>query len=221
MSMFDFFKPKKRDVFDGKSFSHKMLQNRKADNDEVARVVEYCNGLKSAGKEREAVSEGRAYLSDLAKCCFAYEDSEYRRGLNVYNRIAVGIGEELFAKTTLDIVIKNLESASKGAIDAFLKDPHRLYMTAAYLALNIPGWKEEAYRCFWMAAQTHPPKGCKNPASTEDKILAHHHAWILCNSQVRLDTPNQAEWAKRMAWHDAKRREFAPDRNWDASPSGI
>lgn len=218
MGLFDFFKPKQNDVFDNKKFARELLQNLQADNDEVARVVEYCNGLKSAGREREAISEGRAYLTDLAKCCFVYEDPEYRRGLRVYERIARGIGEEIFAKTTLDIVIRNHHSASKGGVlDTFLTDPLCLYLVAGDLVSSIPGWEEEAYRCFWMAAESRPPKGCKIPASSEDRIITHSRAWRLCSVHIRLNTPDQAEWVKRRAWHDAKRRELDPDRNWDAS----
>jgi|GEM_PF-3457096 len=220
MSLFDIFKSKMDNVFDGKKFAKEMLQGLQADTDEVNKVIANFNVLRSAGRELDAVNDGRTYLSDLAKCCVACEESELPRILSKFKRIASGINEEKFAKTLIDLTIEYLDLATKSEIDFFLKDLTQLYMTAGDLALKVPEWQEEAYRCFWMAAETRPPKGCTMPASARDKANAHNCAWHRCNEQIRLNTSNQAEWANRKAWHEAKRREYAPGHNWEA-PSGI
>ena len=193
------------------------IQARKHEVDEV--TAHYCN-LRTADKEHEAVNYGRSYLSDLAKIIAACEESELGWLAETFRQIAIAINEERFGKTTIDIVIQHLDLAAKSKIGIFSKDLTGLYMLSGFLASRVPEWQEESYRCYWMAAETLPPKGCKMPASYRAKANAHSAAWHMCNELVRLNTSNQAEWAKRKSWHDAKRKEYAPGHNWEA-PSGI
>jgi hypothetical protein len=71
--------------------------------------------------------------------------------------------------------------------------------------------------CYEMAAEAKAPLGCKFPATSQEKAIAHHFAYFVA---IRLASHSHnrkdSHW-KVAEWHTRRRRELVPEVNWDDS----
>ena len=129
---------------------------------------------------------------------------------------AIRLGEANLGKQLLDSIIETHEAVrvKNPKSSSAVMDLTQPYIDAGRLAHRIPNSSDEEYRCFWLAAAAQPPACCKEPASNRQKAMAHQFAYgTLCTSPTMMT--KMSDWKKRMEWHDAKRREYAPECDWD------
>ena len=215
MGLFDFLKPKKDN--DDLSVIRNDPQWRPLIVEaQVTKLVARCTNLKSVGRELEARQLAVKFLKDLGKDCLKKEFWESTEMISMLANASIHLDEVTIGKQVLDILIKSHgETKAKDIKDWPAIDLTQPYIDAGRLAHQMRDSRGEEYRCYWLAAAALPPTGCKNPASFRQKALAHDFAYSLCSVEALRDPCAANDWLNRKVWHDAKRREFAPECDWD------
>lgn len=213
MGLFDFLKPKK----DPLERFRQMPEFRPVLIEaQMVNLVAQCNNLKAVGREGEAKQIAVKFLIGLVKDCMQKEFWESSFMLSALASAAIRFGEPKHGRELLGKIIDfHVNLRTKGVQNGPALDLTQAYIDAGRLAHQARESREDEYQCFWEAAETQPPPGCKNPASNRQKAMAHNFAYSLCATEVHSDPANQSYWSEREAWHDAKRREFAPECNWE------
>jgi len=208
MGLFDFLKPKKHPLEaarDNPKWRPAIVQA------EAERLLARCNNLKAVGREVEAAKDVRKFLGDLALECVKKEFLESNAMLSLLVSTSSNLGEPELGKDLLEAIIAyHLSAKTKKGKTVSAMDLTQAYIDAGSLAHQI-GDPDEEYRCFWLATEFQPPAGCENPASKRQKAIAHQFAYVLCAAEASNDP---IKWGERRAYHDAKRRELAPECDW-------
>lgn len=209
MGLFDFLKPKKHPLEtlrDNPNVRPAIVQA------ELERLCAQCRSLKAVGREQEAQQAAIKFLVNLAKDCVQKKFFESQFMLSLLVEAAIRLEEPKHGRGLLGKIIDFHRSVvSKGIKDAPALDLTQAYTDAGRLEHLIRESREEEYRCYWEATQAEPPPGCKQPASNRSKANAHDLAYSLC----AVEAFKEGEWPQRRDWHDQKRREYAPECNWD------
>jgi hypothetical protein len=216
MGLFDFLKPNKNSMnnpMDNPKLRPTMIKGM------ADQLVTRCNNLKAVGRETEAKAIAEKFLMDSFRTCEQKEYLESTEMLSAVTYSAIRLGEAKMGKQFLDRIINaheamRVKNPKSGGSVMDLTQP---YIDAGKLAHQMSESGEDEYRCFRHAAEAEPPPGCKNPASNRQKAIAHNFAYSISAVTRMRDRANSHEWGKREKWHDVKRREYAPECDWDDS----
>jgi hypothetical protein len=215
MGFFDFLKPK-RDPLDDPKIRPTVIKMM------AAQLATRCGNLKAVGRETEARAIAVKFLMDSFSTCGEKEFRDSAKMLSAFADAAITLGEVRMGKQLLDGLIEVYEKMQKTKRKSFsIIDLTQPYIDAGRLAHRIPNSSDEEYRCFWLATEAQPPASCKEPASHRQKALAHQFAYGISGVSLMTDHANRSEWKKRMEWHDTKRREYAPECDWDDPMAAI
>jgi hypothetical protein len=180
---------------------------------ETTQLVAQCQNLTAVGRQSEAKALALKYLVDLSRLCLKPDFLNSNIMLMLLATAATKLGEPKEGKILLEKLIAfHIDLTTKQVPGAPTLDLTDAYISAGKLAHQIRESRDDEYRCYWLATEALPPPGCKAPASNRSKARAHDFAYALCKNE-QFNDPNT--WSDRTAWHDAKRREFAPECNWD------
>jgi hypothetical protein len=209
MGLFDFLKPK-RDLLaelrdDTRAFPIFIMARRD-------KIAAQSNNLKAVGRAAEARELVVSFLTDVGRDCLNKKHWENLELITTLADSAILLGEPILGKQILDKLI-GLHSGlmAKGNTTGPLIDLTQVYIDAG----RIAGSQDEEYRCYWLAAEAKPPIGCKQPATRRQKAMAHYLAYNLSAIMTNRAKDDSNEWRTRREWHDEKRREFAPECDWD------
>jgi formylglycine-generating enzyme required for sulfatase activity len=209
MGFFDFLKPKK-DPLDDPKFRPFMIMGM------AEQLATRCDNLKTVGRETEARAIAVKFLMDSFRSCGEKEFRDSAKMLSAFADAAITLDEAQMGKQLLDGLIEAHEEMQKKKAKPFsIIDLTQPYIEAGRLAHRIPNSSDEEYRCFWLATEAQSPAGCKEPASHRQKAIAHNFAYSISAVTVITESANSDEWKTRKKWHDAKRREHAPEVHWD------
>lgn len=210
MSLFNFLKSKKEEA-------HHDLCLPLIKRVETEQMASHCGNLRAVGREHEAKQQACRHLKKLGEICLIKKNWEWSSEMLCEIFCAASLlNEPALGKRIMDELITWHEQlAQKNFKEAPSIDLTQAYIHAGSLAHKMSDSRDEEYRCYWIAAETRPPAGCSQPASKKLKAMAHMMAYSLCSVEIHRDPYNHIEWAKRIAWHDAKQREFAPECDWD------
>ena len=216
MGFFDFLKPKKNPIDDPK-FRPFMIKGM------ADQLATRCDNLKAVGRETEARAVAVKFVVDSFRTCAQKEYLESAEMLSAATYSAIRLGEANLGKQLLDSIIETHEAVrvKNPKSGGSMMDLTQPYIDAGKLAHQMRESSEEEYRCFWHAAEEKPPLGCKNPATDRQKATAHNFAYSISTVTGITDRVNSDEWKKRKKWHDVKRREYAPECDWDDPMAAI
>lgn len=182
---------------------------------EVEALSATMNNLKSVGRGAEAENRAREYLLTLSTDCL----TNYNESSEVLNALATSsilLGQPMLGKRLLEEIIKFHEEVTSANVKgAPALDLTQAYIDSGKIAHQIRESRDDEYRCYWAAAESVPPPGCKSPATKRQKAIAHNLAFRLCLTESHKVAHADTKWAERAVWHDARRRECAPECAWD------
>ncbi|MBE2282403.1 MAG: hypothetical protein IAE77_02955 [Prosthecobacter sp.] len=206
MSFFDFLKPKKDPLKDPR-FRPTVIKMM------AAQLASKCGNLKAVGRETEARATALRFLEKSFQTCSEKQFIDSAEMLSAIASAAVMLGEASFGKKFLDAII-DLHEQTQATKDgkAVPIDLTQAYIASGRLAHAIRDFEEE-YRCFWHACEAKAPPNCKAPATQTMKAIAHQFAYGCAGPPYSKAALEECE--RRMSWHDAKRREYAPECDWD------
>jgi len=213
MGLFDFLKSKSNDplssIHNNPSVRKMMIAA------EVEALSATMSNLKSVGREAEAEKRAKEYLIALSSDCVSkYSDSS--EALNALATSSIILGQAQLGKRLLEKILEfHVEVTSANVKGAPALDLTQAYIDSGRLAHQIRESRDDEYRCYWAATEAVPPPGCKFPATKRQKAIAHEFAFRLCLTESHKVSNEHINWAERAVWHDAKRREFAPECAWD------
>lgn len=206
MGFFDFLKPKK-DPLDDPKLRPTVIEMK------AAMLATRCSNLKAVGRETEARAIAIRFLEESFKTCGEKQFRESAKMLSAFASAAISLKEAAYGKRLIDSIIDLHERMrADNAKKAVPIDLTLAFIAAGRLSHAINDFEEE-YRCFWHACEAKAPSNCKDPATPGMKAVAHQFAYGSASPLYSKDTPE--ECMRRMSWHDTKRREYAPECDWD------
>jgi hypothetical protein len=183
---------------------------------ELEKLTAQVSNLKAVGRHDEAKSAAKAYIVSVAER-FAKEDRDSKAMLHLIARAAIKLGEYhagfAFVESFANLYSEMQRKGEDAGVD----------LTTAYHDLGIltelmKGPWQDCLLWHEKATEAEPPTGCKEPATSRDKALAHTSAYF-CIATAIFEWQNNLHLREAMenrkAWHDQKRREFAPECKWD------
>jgi len=203
MSIFNFLKPKKDPLADVLQKVNEKPALRRYMLDMMAEeYAKHLHNLQAVGRDSDAVAVSAKFLKNISNA--KTEDIQSAIILNLLTHAAIHSGAFQVAKEILKAVL-NVN-----------QDHSTLDLTVAYFNLGLIYHQirtdpEKELWAYHSATEAIAPVACEEPASTYNKAKAHFFAY-MCASRI-----GNHEHEK---WHDYKRRELAPDANWE-DPSSV
>jgi len=204
MGLFDFFKPRK-DVLSS-ILAHpgmKMSILRQ----QVESVGAQAATLRAVGRHADADKAISNYLQEIFQ---EYKADPHDPGyLALLCSVAMRFGALEEGKRFLQIIVQANEKSP-------LIDLTLVYFDLGKIYHQLRNNPEKELWCYRMAAEAAPPKNCKRPATKKEKAKAHHFAYMCAGRVVGpggMVVGNEEE----IKYHDHKRRELAPELDWDDS----
>ena len=194
MGLFDFLKPRSDRLreLEKKPVVRKVMLEMKLEF-----LQKQIANLRAVGREADADKAITTFLLEVLQ--------EWKREphnpihLSTLANSAIMLGALEAGKGWLKIVIEENEKTPFLDLTTVYMDLGRIY----HRLRNNP---EKELWCYHMATEAIPPNNCKFPATKRHKAKAHNFAYMCAN---RIGNQEHVEF------HDRKRRELAPEVNWD------
>ena len=192
MGLFDFLKPRKDPVGD---FPNTPLMRKAMLAMKLEFVQKQIANLNAVGRGADA----KKVVSDFLKEVFKEWENEPQNPahLTLLANAAMSLGALEAGKESLKIVIQTNEQKPFMDLTVVYMDLGRIYHRSN---------SEKELWCYHKATEATPPANCKFPATQKDKAKAHNFAY-MCAFRRRNE--------EHTKYHDYKRRELAPDLDWD------
>ena len=195
MGLFDFLKPKSKDILDDPSLTPSMRKVMLAM--ELEYTTKEAANLMEVGREGEANDQKIRFL---LKCLQeSHRNSDQPSGMRLFANAAMKLGLLELGEKSLIAVTEAWDRNRVIDLTLILTDLGRIYH-------QMGDRPEKELAAYTLAIKCDAPRNCKYPASPADKAKAHNFAF-LCARRT-----NQHDQALH---HDEMPRKLIPDLDWD------
>lgn len=194
MGLFDFLKPRKDPL---RELEKNPLVKRAMLAMKLEFVQKQIDNLRAVGRDADANKTVLDYLLEILQEW--KKEPQNPSHLSLLANAAMSLGALDAGKESLNAVIQ--ANAKTPLLDLTL-----VYMDLGMIYHQLRNNPEKELWCYNKATESVAPPNCKFPASQNDKTKAHNYAYMCA---YRINNEDQTKY------HDHKRRELAPDLDFD------